>query len=710
MNREENCQLKNASRILVADGETSMRMALRLTLEEAGYAVFEAENGAMALSLFKENLPELILLAVMLPDIDGIEVCAAIRALPGGSHTPVVMLTSLKDIATINRAFDAGATDFINKPINLLLLSHRVKYWLRSGALVDELHDMQRRLFSAQKIARLGHWDRRLDTGAFRLTCTAPQMLGLNPGCSYDDLFAAIEPGKRDEARRQIDDACAASQPFAVTYPVRLTTGDTRTILNQGAVIYDEARQQRLAVGVVQDISALKQAEDRIRYLAFYDNLTGLANWALFREYWKKVKPHAQRHGHMVAIFFIDLDHFNRINDSLGHPAGDRALIAVSERIKLIFRNYDVIARSGDQFQSPPLISRIGGDEFTILATGMTSTDHIAHMAERISTSMNEPIQIENQLVTLTASVGISVYPNDGDDIDTLLKNSDTAMNEAKRRGRNNYQFYQHVMNEEAKQRFHLSNRLRQAIENQELTLYYQPQFATADGRLTGCEALVRWLDPKRGLVPPSEFLPFAEESGLIHPLNKQVLENACEQAAKLVRSGIFDRCRIGVNISGNNINFSILHRDILHILTTTGLPPEYLEIELTERVMMENISETKEVLQDLRGRGISLAIDDFGTGYSALSHLQVFPLTTLKIDKYFVQNMDASVNGRELLRAIIGIAKCFGLKTIAEGVETPEQMNILKDMQCDSLQGYYLAEPMNAEALEKRFNVEAMK
>ncbi|MDR3090098.1 MAG: EAL domain-containing protein [Desulfobulbaceae bacterium] len=699
-------EAKNAARILVVDDDASVRMQVCFTLENAGYAVYEAEDGAGALALFQEHLPELVMLDVVLPDTDGMEICAAIRALPGGLHTPLVMITGLEDIDTINRAFDAGATDFISKPINLLILSYRAKYWLRSGQLVGELHEVQRRLFSAQKIARLGHWDKNLDTGLFRLTCTEPRMLGLTPDCDYEALFAAIDADKRDEARRQIEDACAADRPFSTHYPVRLATGDTRIVLNQGEVIYEESRRQRLAVGIIQDITELKQAEDRIRYLAFYDNLTGLANRSLFREHWNKVRPLASRNGRMVAVFFVDLDHFKRINDSLGHPAGDRALVAVAERMKLIFRHSDVIARAGDEFAPPSLISRVGGDEFTILATDMVSTEHIAHLAERINGLMCEPVRIENQLVTLTASVGISVYPSDGDDIDTLLKNADTAMYEAKRRGRNNYQFYQHAMNEEARLRFHLSNRLRQAIENHELILHYQPQFSTVDGRLSGCEALVRWQDPERGLVPPSEFLPFAEESGLIHLINELVLEDACKQAAKLVKAGMFAGCRMAVNISGNNIDFSILRRNILRLLTETGLAPEYLEIELTERVMMENVNEAREILQDLKDRGISVAIDDFGTGYSALSHLQVFPLTTLKIDKSFVQNMDASTNGRELLQAIIYIAKCFDLKVIAEGVETARQMSELEQMQCDELQGFYLSRPITVAALEERLQM----
>jgi len=703
MSEEKQLQAKETTGILVIDDDMSVRMQVRLTLENAGCAVFEAEDGATALAMFKERLPDLVFLDVMLPDAGGAEVCAALRALPGGFHTPVVMMADLEDIATIDHAFDAGATTFITKPINPLILHYRAKYWLRSSALAGELRDTQRRLFSLQEIAGLGYWEKNLDTNAFRLTCDEPQMFGLTHNCTYDDLFAAIADDERPEIRRQIDEACAAGHLFMVDYQVRLANGVNRIILNQGGIVHEKAQQQRLAVGVIQDITELKEDEDSIRYLAFYDNLTGLANRALFREHWSKVQSRAQRTGRMVAVFLVDLDHFKQINDSLGHPAGDRALVTVAERMKQIFRHSDIIARTSDE--APSLISRVGGDEFTILATEMVSTSHIAHLAERITNAMGEPVRVDSHLVTLTASVGISVYPNDGDDIDTLLKNADIAMYEAKRRGRNNYQFYQHVMNEEARRRFHLSNRLRQAIDNRELLLHYQPQFSAADGRLTGCEALLRWQDPELGLVPPSEFLPFAEESGLIHKINDLVLQDACKQAAKLLEAGVFSGCRMAINISGNNVNFSALRHKILRTLTATGLPPEYLEIELTERVLMENISEAKEILRDLKDYGISIAIDDFGTGYSSLSHLQIFPLSTLKIDKSFIQNMDDSANGRELLRAIIGIAKCFNLKVVAEGVETAQQMNVLEHMRCDELQGFYLSRPITVAALEECLN-----
>lgn len=688
--------------VLVVDDDPAIRLQVRFTLENTGLTVIEAGSGEEAAVQFRRNPPNLVFLDVIMPDMDGFATCRALRALPGGAHTPVVMVTGLEDPETIVRAFDAGATDFIGKPINMLILGYRVRYWLRSGSILNELKINQKRLFKAQNLARLGHWERDLDTGAFLLTCHDPEMLGLTWPGNYDALFARIESNERGRVRQLIDDACGKEQPFRVHYRIRLADGSERTILNQGEVVRGSTHQRRLAVGIIQDITALKRAEDRIRYLAFYDNLTGLANRSLFREHWSKVLPHARRTSKRLAVLFIDLDHFKRINDTLGHPCGDKALISVAERLKSILRSSDILSRSGEE-QPSSLISRVGGDEFTILAADIATPDHIANLTERIIKSLNEPLHLENQPIVLTASIGISVFPEDGEDIDTLLKNADTAMYEAKGRGRNNYQFFQSAMNEAAQARFHLSNRLRSGLENNEFVLHYQPQFANNGGRLTGVEALIRWLDPELGLIPPDNFLPFAEESGFIHQINDWVIRQACTQAQKWVAAGLFADCRMGINISGSNINFKQLGARIREILKDTGLAPHHLELELTERVMMEKSDEAREMLLMLKAMGVSIAIDDFGTGYSALSHLQLFPLTTLKIDKSFVHNLEASSNGRALLHSIIGIAKSFDLKVVAEGVETEDQRIALNTMGCDEFQGFLFSRPVSSEKLEQR-------
>jgi diguanylate cyclase (GGDEF)-like protein len=694
--------------IFVVDDDLSARLQTRFSLENEGLTIVEAAGGTEALACFAEHPADLVLLDVIMPDMDGFATCRAIRRLPGGAHVPIVMVTGLEDTETINAAFDAGATDFISKPINLLILGYRVRYWLRSGALVNELHSSQQRLFRAQEIARLGHWERNLTSDSFRLTCHRPELLGLSHSSDYEALYTSIVSSERHSVRSLVDEACRTGSPFRIHYRIVLEDGSERSILNQGEIV--TSQQHRLAVGVIQDITELKQAEDKIRYLAFYDHLTGLANRALLKEHWTKILPHARRQQHSVALLFIDLDHFKRINDTMGHPCGDQVLVAVADRLKRTLRKSDIVGRAASE-EPMSLISRVGGDEFTIIASGINSPAEVANLTERVLESLTQPFRINDEDLMVGASIGVSLYPEDGTDFDTLLKNADTAMYEAKERGRNNYQFFQAAMNDAARERFILSNRMRQALAEGEFTLYYQPQFASNDGRITGVEALIRWLDPTVGLIPPDRFLPFAEENGFIHQINDWVIRQACRQAQQWVAAGVFAGCRMGVNISGNNLDFAALGDKVLAVLAETGLAPHYLEMELTERVMMVNPEQAIAMLLRLKEIGVSIAIDDFGTGYSALSHLQLFPLTTLKIDKSFVRNLGNANNGTTLLRSIVGIAKSFQLKVVAEGVETEEQRAELGKMACDELQGYLLSRPVPAEQVEKQlFSAEQME
>jgi len=687
--------------IMVVDDDFSARLQLRFTLENAGYEVVEAASGEEALSLFVQQPPALLFLDIIMPDIDGFETCRRLRQTVGGEHTPIVMVTGLEDANTITSAFDAGATDFISKPINMLVLGYRVRYWLRSGSILNDLKISQQRVFKAQEIARLGHWELHLDSGKFHISAQTPEQFGIDDVDSYDSLFHQISPSERHQVRQLITEAQRDGKSFSLNYRIVLPDGQERIICNQGEVALDRKGQPAMIVGVVQDITELKQAEDQIRYLAFYDNLTGLANRTLFREHWATIQPQAARSGKKVAVLFIDLDHFKRINDTLGHPVGDKVLITVAERLKTVLRQSDIVSRARAE-QTSSMISRLGGDEFTVLSANFSSLDHIANLAERITQNIEQPIFWNDQTIALSASVGISVYPDDSDDLDILLKNADTAMYEAKEQGRNNYKFFQRQMNDAAKARFRLANSLRRALQNNEFELYYQPQFCHKNKRLTGVEALIRWHDPEQGLVQPVQFLPFAEESGLIHSINDWVIVQACQQASAWVKADLFDGCRMAINISGQNVNFKKLSKRIMDVLAQTELAPQYLEIELTERVMMENTQEAIDALKQFKEMGVAIAIDDFGTGYSALSHLQLFPLTTLKIDKSFVQNISGQGNAVSLLNSIVGIAKSFNLKVIAEGVETPEQLQVLDTIKCDEFQGYLFSRPIPKEQFEQ--------
>ena len=686
---------------MVVDDDFALRLPMKLTLENANFPVIEAENGQQAIDTFKSHKPDLILLDVVMPGMSGFETCQKIRNLPGGRHLPIIMVTSLEDVKTIDSAFQVGATDFIAKPINLNILAHRTRYWLRSGTMLNDLNISQQRLAKAQRLARLAHWELDLENNRFRFSTEVADVFGITNLSRYEALFDNIIPDDKEQAKALIDNACKTRSSFNINYQVKLKNGAKRIILNQGEIVLNEITNTPQLIGIVQDITEIKKAEERIRYLAFYDNLTGLANRALLKEHWLKIASHALRNEEKVAVFFIDLDHFKRVNDTLGHSAGDQLLITVANRIKKELRTSDVIASSVKKGSST-LVSRIGGDEFIVLASHIKSSNHISNIAQRIIESLEQPLQLENHEIAASASMGISIFPDDGREIEILLKSADTAMYEAKETGRNNFKFFQSKMNDAAQARFTLGNNLRRAMERNEFLLYYQPQYCTETKKITGVEALIRWNDPEKGLIPPNTFLPFAEESGLIHKINSWVIKRACTEASSWVTSGLFENCRVAVNISGQKINFEHLADEIMMVLKETDLKPQHFELELTERVMMENTEEVVSALLRLKEAGIAIAIDDFGTGYSSLSHLRLFPLSKLKIDKSFIDNMNTSPKESSLLNSIIGIAKSFDLAVIAEGVETDEQLQTLNDMGCDEIQGYLLSRPLAVETLEE--------
>jgi diguanylate cyclase (GGDEF)-like protein len=687
--------------ILIVDDEESVRLPIRFTLENFGFDVIEAASGAEVLDVLADQRPDLILLDIVMDGLDGLETCMEIRQRPGGGYLPVIMMTGLEDEKTIIESFDAGATDFVAKPLNLLVLGYRVRYWLRSSNALTDLHRSEQRLSKAQQIAKLGQWEWNLDTGDILVSSNSPETFGLTRSTTFTELIKSIHEDDRVAVKDELTRAKDTKEPFNIQYRIAVTGNEDRILMNQGEFLEDEASGEWQALGTVQDITEMKHVENKIRYLAFYDSLTGLANRSLFREHWKKLYAMNLRNPNLIAFMFIDLDHFKQINDSLGHNVGDSLLIIVAERLKATLRESDVIARS--QFESESaIISRVGGDEFTLLTANLTSPENAAKLAERILDSLSEPFEVGAHQLNISGSIGISIFPDDGHDLDTLLRHADTAMYEAKKKGRNNYQFFHSAMNDAVQARFLLQNRLHRALDERELVLYYQPKYSNKGGKIKGVEALIRWMDPERGLIQPNDFLPFAEETNFIYAINDWVILEACKQAMVWVEQGIFNGCLMSINISGKSIDFMKLYQTICSCLKNTGLDPHYLEVELTERVMMQKTDDAREVLSSLREMGVSVAIDDFGTGYSALSHLQVFPLTTLKIDKSFIDNIERTENGASLLLSIIQIAKSLNLKVIAEGVETESQKTALGKMECDELQGFLLSVPVVADTIEK--------
>ena len=436
-----------------------------------------------------------------------------------------------------------------------------------------------------------------------------------------------------------------------------------------------------------------KEAEQNLVQMTNYDVLTGLPNRFLFLDRLGHAVSQSARSHRMIAVMLLDIDNFKNINDTLGHTHGDLLLQDIADRLRRCVRMDDTLAR-------------IGGDEFAIVLEGVSEIEEIALIAQKIVDIFSLPFTPSSQEIYVTPSVGISIYPMDGRDSDSLLKNADAAMYTAKEYGRNHFRFYTTDMNALAIQRFAMEGALRRAMEREEFTLHYQPQVDIKSGRVIGVEALMRWNHPERGLVPPGEFIPLLEENNLIIPIGEWVLRTACAQCRAWQDAGL-PPLRMAVNLSARQFRQDNLVEMIDSILRETGISPKLLELELTEGLLMENISETSLILGQLKSRGVQVAIDDFGTGYSSLSYLKRFPIDRLKIDRSFVRDIITDSNDAAIAVAIISLGRSLGLSVIAEGVETREQLEFLGVQKCDEYQGYYFSRPVSPEEIVCLFKPE---
>lgn len=443
-------------------------------------------------------------------------------------------------------------------------------------------------------------------------------------------------------------------------------------------------------VAVFSDISSIKRSQELLDHLAHHDALTDLPNRLLLTERLRQAMKHAERNRSQLAVIFIDLDRFKNINDSLGHAAGDRVLQNIAEVLEENLRKDDTVAR-------------IGGDEFVLLLEEVHEPESVGAAVEKLMEQLSAPIKIERQEISVTASVGISMYPGDGDDVSTLLANADAAMYRAKDEGRNSYQFYTADLTSSAFERVLLENNLRQALAKEEFYLLFQPQFDMRDQRFIGAESLLRWQHPELGTVSPAKFIPIAEESGLIHAIGLWVLRTACRQGKTWFDQGI-KFGHISVNVAGPQIQRGDLVKEVAEVLSETGLPPAMLELEVTEGFIMRQAESAIKQLKALRSLGVKLSIDDFGTGYSSLSYLKQLPINKLKIDQSFVRDIPSDVEDIAICKAVIGLGKAMQLTVIAEGVETQEQVDFLKESGCDEGQGYLYSRPISPQEIEERF------
>ena len=688
-------------RILVVDDDSAGRRLARATLAKAGFDVVEAANGRLALDSLVEALPDLVLMDVSMPEMDGFTATAELRRLPGGRRVPVIMMTGLDDVASIERAFEVGASDFITKPINWAILGHRVRYILRASIAINELAQSQRRLSNAQRIGDMGdwEWDSRLD----RVLCSeqAARIFGHGetpPAADFAGFFAAVHVDDTDAWHGACRQALHSGQGFSHDLRVTRPDGTLRHLHQQVEVIEHDATGAPLRLaGAVHDVTRHKAAEAEIRRLAYYDPLTGLPNRLLFTEQLQRALAQAERLQRRLAIMFVDLDNFKRVNDTLGHTCGDELLRTAGDRLTKSLRGYDGVARA----QPEHAIARLGGDEFIVMVSDIERASDVAAIAQRLVHTLSEPMVLQGTEVFVGGSVGVAMFPDDGRDIDTLLKNADTAMYRAKEQGRGAFQFYDASMNARALDRLMMETRLRRALERDEFVLHYQPRVDVPTGRIVGAEALIRWQHPERGLLPPAEFIPLVEDAGLVIPIGEWAIDVACRQSAAWSACGL-GVIPVAVNLASTHLRERALPALVARAIRDHGLPPNCLEIEVTESILLADSAVSGEIADELNRMGVRLSIDDFGTGYSSLSYLKRLPIASLKIDRSFVRDLVTDPDDEAIVSAIIALAHSLKLKVVAEGVETEAQLAMLKARRCDEYQGYLTSRPVDASEFER--------
>jgi diguanylate cyclase (GGDEF)-like protein/PAS domain S-box-containing protein len=627
-----------------------------------------------------------VLVDLFLPDSQGIETFDRIfRVAP---QIPILVLSAVQDEDVAKLAVQRGAQDYLLKTRldGYLLpkaLSSMVERAANAEALFEEKERAQVTLNSiGDAVMSTDIWGQ-----VTYLNVVAENLTGWSRdaavGHSLEEVFRIIDATTRQVMPNPMALAIQEDKTVALTPNCILIRRDgvEAAIEDSAAPIHDRRGQVIGAVIVFHDVSTARALSLRMSYLAQHDSLTDLPNRILFSDRLTEAIAMAHRYRRKLAVLYLDVDRFKHINDSLGHDIGDRLLQSMAARLHACVRSSDTVSRQG-------------GDEFVVLLSEVTRVEDAAVSADKILLALGMPHRIDEHDLHLTVSIGIASYPDDGTEAEVLLKNADFAMYHAKESGRNNYQFFKPEMNVRAVERQSLENGLRQAMERQEFVLHYQPKMNLKTGAIIGAEALIRWRHPQRGLVPPAQFIPVAEECGFIVPIGRWVLREACHQARAWQVAGLMP-IRLAINVSAVELRHKDFLAGVRSILTETGFEPRYVELELTESFLLQDSTSTAAVLQAVKEMGVQLALDDFGTGYSSLGYLKRFPIDTLKIDQSFVRNITTDANDASIVSAVISMGKSLHMRVVAEGVETQEQLAFLQEQSCPYGQGYYFSQPL---------------
>ncbi len=694
-------------RVLLVDDDEVTLLLTSQALREHGFAVIETGSGESALQLLARVHPDVAVLDAVMPGMDGFEACHRLRQMPGFESLPVLMLTGLDDEASINRAYEVGATDFFVKSTQWSLLAGRLRYLLRSSRTRLELERSKSKLARAQDLARMGSLDWRRNQRNLIFSTESLRVLGLaaDDALSFRKLLRMLSAEDRSGLLSVLHEAFRHNSVIATDVPITLDGGRLRIIHAEAEPEFNEHGNLIGYTGIVQDVTDRRMAEDKIRHLANFDALTGLPNRRQLIWRAERALEHARRLGHQVGLLLIDLDRFKVINDTLGHGAGDDLLMEVARRLRSCVRHSDQVMESSIESMASrshrtlEAVGRLGGDEFVALLPEVADELDAERVAMRVLDVMREPIFVGGQECFVTASVGIALFPRDGETVADLIRNSDMAMYSVKSQGRNNLSLYRPALAGKGREKIELESALHKAIERNELVLHYQPKIDVRAARMVGAEALMRW---QRGsvLVPPGDFIPLAEDTGLIIPMSEWAIREAARQV-RIWRDNFGFTDSIAVNLPNRLFERTDLVEQIHQAVTHYGVPHESIMLEITENSLMRDLQNVMPSLHRLNEIGVEISIDDFGTGYSSLAYLTTLPISELKIDRGFVKDLGMTPQSSAVVTAIIALGRSLGLRVVAEGVENMRQMEVLHRLGCTVMQGFLFSRPQLPDAIE---------
>lgn len=693
----------STARILIVDDDASLRRTLPRILAAPGRNFDLACDVGEAIARLRDNHYELLVLDYRLPDGTGLAVLDWLSE--HEREEAVVMISGEDAIDAVIGALRRGADDYVRKPYHVAQLQRAVQNVLHKTVLERANRAMRERLRASERLHRflVEHSPDLIFTldAHGRFSFVNPRMeevLGFQRNQLLKEPFAALVV-KEDSARlAHVLESQHERPDTSFTLELRLRRAHPMgepyvSVVLQGIPMLGRGDEGAYAglYGVARDISERKRAEEIISFQAFHDQLTRLPNRNLFRDRLELALTQARRRDRALAVLFVDIDRFKLVNDTYGHSEGDALIRGVAARLSGALRRSDTL-------------SRVGGDEFMILLPDLGGAADAEAIAHKIIASLEIPLPLEHGDFRATVSIGIAMYPEDGETCETLMQHADIAMAQVKRAGKNDFRFFAPELNTTHQSRLSIENDLRVALERGQFELHYQPQVSLSRRRVVGVEALLRWNHPENGLIAPSIFVPIAEETGLIGEISHWVLQEACAQLAQWRARG-HDQVKMSFNLAAKDFERGDIVTSVTRCIAHHGLPPERITLEITEHMMMHDTPGVTAKVRQLREAGVGIAIDDFGTGYSALAYLQKLPISTLKIDRSFVKDLGGLMTN-PIISAIIGIARGFDLELVAEGVEHPQQAAMLRALGCDIMQGYYFARPVRAEDAEALFSM----